>query len=375
MQMIKFQSSQEQAPVYGVALQGQVKQASDQVGKSGNGNAVQMPDALAKRQALAKKQAHKIVSDAFAGEKKIDADVQGLNDQTDTLRRDNLAAGEDISKRRALMDEAKEQHGIARGSAEERELELWQKGESLEGRASMSDDERKAYAELKKRGLTQSQQDYLDHVGDIDEQIKLLERQMSSNDAQIQANNAAVAAIGIERLKSDPMGEAQEEAEGALRTAKTKARTYQTFDDIKPSPPYNVGDMWILTYMDDGGNRIRELYTCVMAKKEEEEFERTGDELDAAGRELKRVLEAMDIDAVNFWAIQTRALIDRREMVEVRHHMVEQRQRIRTHMERQIVDIRNERENLLLLTDGQVVANPEMRNILDAVNKFCEEFA
>ena len=44
-------------------------------------------------------------------------------------------------------------------------------------------------------------------------------------------------------------------------------------------------------------------------------------------------------------------------------------------MERQIVDIRNERENLLLLTDGQVVANPEMRNILDAVNKFCEEFA
>ena len=57
------------------------------------------------------------------------------------------------------------------------------------------------------------------------------------------------------------------------------------------------------------------------AKKEEEEFERTGDELDAVGRELKRVLEAMEIDAVNFWAIQTRALIDRREMVEVRHHM------------------------------------------------------
>ena len=114
------------------------------------------------------------------------------------------------------------------------------------------------------------------------------------------ANRKAAKAI-VEAEK------AQEEAEGALRTAKTKARTYQTFDDIKPSPPYNVGDMWILTYMDDGGNRIRELYTCVMAKKEEEEFEQTDWELsatdDATAAEALGIANSLlgwseDIDAI-----------------------------------------------------------------------------
>ena len=219
MQAIRFQGNQEQAPVYGASFQGQTKQAIDQARKNGDLNAVQMPDALAKRQALAKKQAHKIVSDAFAGERKIDSDVQGLNDQVDFLRKDNLEAGNDIAAKRELIDAAREQHGIVKGSAEDKELELWQKGESLEGRASMSDDERKAYADLKKRGLSQSQQDFLEHVGDINEQIKGLERQMDDNDAQIRANNAAVTAIGIERLKSDPMGEAQEEADAILEQA------------------------------------------------------------------------------------------------------------------------------------------------------------
>ena len=76
-------------------------------------------------------------------------------------------------------------------------------------------------------------------------------------------------------------GEAKEEAEGAMKTAKAKAKTFQTFDDVRPSPPYYVGDMWILTYMDDDGNRIRELYTCLRDKTDGEEFEQIDWELSA----------------------------------------------------------------------------------------------
>ena len=219
MQAIRLQGDQEQTTVYGASFQGQAKQAVDQARKSGDLKAVQMPDALAKRQALARKQAHKIVNDAFAGEKKIDSDVQGLKDQVGALRKDNLEAGNDIDAKRKLIDEAKELHGIADGSIEEKELELWQKGRSLDGRASMSDEEREAYGDLKKRGLSESQQDYLEHIGDINAQIRDLEYQMSDNDIRIRANNAAVIEIGLERLKSDPMRDAQEEADEILEQA------------------------------------------------------------------------------------------------------------------------------------------------------------
>ena len=54
-------------------------------------------------------------------------------------------------------------------------------------------------------------------------------------------------------------------AEEARTTARRKAETFQTFDDVRPEPPYYAGDMWILTYMNEG-ERVRELYTCIRTK-------------------------------------------------------------------------------------------------------------
>ena len=83
---------QDNSPVYAASFQGKTKQAIDQARKDGSLSAVQMPQ----RQALARKQAHKIVSDAFGNEKKLDANVQGIRDHSDNLRRDNLEAGDEI---------------------------------------------------------------------------------------------------------------------------------------------------------------------------------------------------------------------------------------------------------------------------------------
>lgn len=65
---------------------------------------------------------------------------------------------------------------------------------------------------------------------------------------------------------------ADRKAEEARMTARSKAKTFQTSDNVHPDPPYYVGDMWILTYMNDG-ERIRELYTCVQTKYRNESFE------------------------------------------------------------------------------------------------------
>ena len=69
-------------------------------------------------------------------------------------------------------------------------------------------------------------------------------------------------------------------AEEAKRTARSKSKTYQTFDEEHPDPPYYVGDMWILTYMNEG-ERVRELYTCIQTKYRTDEFEQTDWQLSA----------------------------------------------------------------------------------------------
>ena len=49
--------------------------------------------------------------------------------------------------------------------------------------------------------------------------MKDLKKQMDQNDAVIRGNNAAERQIEIERLKTDPIGDAQEEADAVLEEA------------------------------------------------------------------------------------------------------------------------------------------------------------
>ena len=223
---------QDNGPVYAASFQGKTKQAIDQARKDGSLSAVQMPDALAQRQALARKQAHKIVSDAFGNEKKLDANVQGIRDHSDNLRRDNLEAGDEIDSLKGLIGDARKLHGIEEGSQEDREIELIRRADSLEGMASMTDEERAEVSEIRKRGLSQSQKDFMEQTSPYYDRIGDLEKQIDQNDAVIIANNAAERQIKLERLKTDPIGDAQEEADAILDEA-NKDMISSLFDEAK----------------------------------------------------------------------------------------------------------------------------------------------
>lgn len=80
----------------------------------------------------------------------------------------------------------------------------------------------------------------------------------------VAANRRAAVAGYIARV-------ADRKAEEARNTARSKAKTFQTSDNNHPGPPYYAGDMWILTYMNEG-ERVRELYTCIQTKYRTEEF-------------------------------------------------------------------------------------------------------
>ena len=216
---VYFLRQQDNVPAYAASFQGGAKQAVNQAREKGSLSAVLMPDALAQRQALARKQASKIVGDAFAGEKKIDAGIQGMRDHSDMLRKDNLKAGDEITATKALIDDARKLHGIEEGSEEDRELELLRRAGSPEALLSMSDEEQSKVKEIKERGLSQSQLDFMEHTGAYFDQIAGLEKQMAENDAVIRANGGAERQIKIERLKTDPIRDAEAEADAIMDEA------------------------------------------------------------------------------------------------------------------------------------------------------------
>lgn len=84
-------------------------------------------------------------------------------------------------------------------------------------------------------------------------------------------DSVAIAANGRAAAAGYIAGVADRKAEEARITARSKAKTFQTSDNNHPKPPYYAGDMWILTYMNEG-ERIRELYTCIQTKYRTEEF-------------------------------------------------------------------------------------------------------
>ncbi len=110
----------------------------------------------------------------------------------------------------------------------------------------------------------------------------------------------------------------------------------------------------------------------LLAKKEREAAARAGDELDYQKRILVRQLLKFELSDPSIWVNQCRALIDPREMVEVRHRMIESRQKIRARMSSELDEIKNERKDLDLLLSSGHKFPPEINQVIDAIDRFIE---
>lgn len=77
--------------------------------------------------------------------------------------------------------------------------------------------------------------------------------------------------------------------------------------------------------------RLFELY--LEAKRENEKYRQTTGELNDALIKLVELLKPLELYDAQIWQSEIRALVDRREMVEVRHRLNVRRQKIRTQLE------------------------------------------
>lgn len=117
-------------------------------------------------------------------------------------------------------------------------------------------------------------------------------------------------------------------------------------------------------------NYIWEQY--LEAVRELEKYQRTNDDLEFFSGRLVRQLYKHRLYDTKVWPHQAHALVDKKEMVEVKHGLLVRRQKLREGVERQVQDIQDAKLEIAKLMITYPGNEREIRAILDSVDKICD---
>ena len=166
---------------------------------------------LDEKKAQAKKDAMKLIRNAFEGDQKISNEFNEKKRHVEELIKDKGEADKiinDIENERKML---RDEYGLTENSQEEKELKLLEKDfrSGLPGSdASLSEEERKAVAEIKERGLTEYQSRSMEKLDYAKNYIV----KSYANTLEIQDENRSLGMMEREMLKNTSMIDAKKEA-------------------------------------------------------------------------------------------------------------------------------------------------------------------
>ena len=184
-----------------------------------------LPQAPAEKIGAARKQAMKLVMDAF------DKD-RGTDRSLDEIRENRADAEKDLAERQDRVRSIKEKvtnyakdHGITEDSREQKDLELIRRVRDYkrEDMASalqdplgcLTDDERERYGNVMEKGLTEYQKLALD----ADDEIHNARIEIDQDKQMVEAYNSAIRGIKLESLKDQSMVKAQKGKDEIMQAA------------------------------------------------------------------------------------------------------------------------------------------------------------
>ncbi len=179
-------------------------------------------DRIQQRRAQAQERAMKIVGDTWNGDKKIDEELNRSRERIRELQASNKDAQDSIRDLKAESEALAELYQVDPDSEEQQDLELLKKAQAASRPFSgikLTEEEGERLAEIQDKELTEYQTRQLEinkRVWDYQETISLTNR-------KIEVENAVIRGIRLERLKKDPMLEAQQEAETVMEAARDEA--------------------------------------------------------------------------------------------------------------------------------------------------------
>ncbi|MBD5504732.1 MAG: hypothetical protein HDR09_13635 [Lachnospiraceae bacterium] len=153
----------------GAARERAAQRDGKQFGKNGRksifaGDIGVQQDSITLRRQRAQKKALKIVSDAWNGDRKIDQNMMEVRDRAAQLNAEKKENLDIIAEGEAKKEALRQQYGVSADSQEQKELELLQRAEDAKYEHKdylLTEDEWKQVNELKKRQLSEEDQELL----------------------------------------------------------------------------------------------------------------------------------------------------------------------------------------------------------------------
>ena len=105
--------------------------------------------------------------------------------------------------------------------------------------------------------------------------------------------------------------------------------------------------------------------------KERETATRANDDLEYFSRKLVRELRNYQFHDASIWVSQAVALVDKKEMVEVKHYLIVRRQKLRSRIEKQVEDIQESRKQLSDLLKEHQEYRQEILDVLRSIDQIC----
>lgn len=175
-------------------------------------------DPVAQKKEEARQQALKIVGDAFAGDKKIDDDMEQRRLKMEELRGEISKIKDEVSAIEKQREELKDVYGISEESQEQQELRLLEKEMDAKKPGSgvqLTKEEKQEIKRIEERGLTEYQQRSID----LKKSATDYENEIAKAEEMIQVENAIIRNIRLERMKQHTMVDAGKQADAVMEAA------------------------------------------------------------------------------------------------------------------------------------------------------------
>lgn len=108
------------------------------------------------------------------------------------------------------------------------------------------------------------------------------------------------------------------------------------------------------------------------AVRERERFQRTNEDLEYYNGKLVRQLAGYELYDSRVWVAQAAALVDPKEMVEIKHGLIARRQKVRGRIEYNADALKVRRREILQLLNRVGEKRPQMEEILDSIDRLSE---
>ncbi len=103
--------------------------------------------------------------------------------------------------------------------------------------------------------------------------------------------------------------------------------------------------------------------------KERDKFRQTNEDLEYFNSRLVRLLKRYRLYDARVWTNQSSALVDKKEMVEVKHNLIVRRQKLRSRIEYNSQNIRERRDEIDRLLKKENIYTPEIQEIIQSIDQ------